>query len=297
LDLFWALLIEDQSIALKLTRMPTMFKIPKKVLDRLSDNLKKFQPIASSHKSRDVSEADTVTLVKDMLADMFGFDKYSELTSEQQIKGTFCDLAVRIGERIKFLIEVKAAGVVLNDSHLRQAINYGANQGIEWIALTNSIQWKIYRIKFAQPIECEEVTSFEINSINPRSAEDQTKLFLLCREGIASDAMDQFHQHAMLLNRFTVSQVLLLEPVMSILRREFRKLFPDIKVDVEQLTELVKSQVLKREVVEGDKATEATQRIRKLTQKAARAAAKNELKQQASKDLNSSPSTDKEEGS
>ena len=110
-----------------------MLKISKKVIDRISTNLKTFQQVAASHKSKDVSEADTVTLVKDILSSCFGFDKYQELTSEQQIRGTFCDLAVKIDGKIKYLIEVKAAGVSLNDSHLRQAIGYGANQGIEWV--------------------------------------------------------------------------------------------------------------------------------------------------------------------
>jgi hypothetical protein len=270
-----------------------MFKIPKKVIDRFSDNLKKFQAIALSHKSRDVSEADTVTLVKDMLSDMLGYDKYSELTSEQQIKGTFCDLAVKISERIKYLIEVKAAGVTLNDSHLRQAINYGANQGIEWIVLTNSISWKLFRIKFAQPIDVEEITSFDITTINPKSEDDQQKMFLLCREGITSDAMDMFHQHAMLLNKFTVSQILLLDPVVSALRKEFRKVFPDIKVDVNQLTEMLKSQILKREVIEGEKAIEAAAKIKKVIQKAARTAAKNDAKAE-SKDTDRTVPTETE---
>ncbi len=85
--------------------------ISKKVADRITQNLKKFQTIAASHKAKDVSEADTVTLVKDMLAKIFGYDKYEELTSEQQIRGTYCDLAVKIDGKIKFLIEVKAAGI------------------------------------------------------------------------------------------------------------------------------------------------------------------------------------------
>ena len=65
-----------------------MLKIPKKVLDRFAADLKKFQAVANSLKSRDVSEADTVTLVKDILAYIFGYDKFEELTSEQQIRGT-----------------------------------------------------------------------------------------------------------------------------------------------------------------------------------------------------------------
>ena len=39
-----------------------MLKISKKVAERIAAALKTFQPIALSHKSRDVSEADTVTL-------------------------------------------------------------------------------------------------------------------------------------------------------------------------------------------------------------------------------------------
>ena len=64
-----------------------MFKIPKKVADRFSDNLKRFQTIALAHKSRDVSEADTVTLVKDILAEMFGYS--TTIRSATQGKAEF----------------------------------------------------------------------------------------------------------------------------------------------------------------------------------------------------------------
>jgi predicted Holliday junction resolvase-like endonuclease len=118
-------------------------------------------------------------------------------------------------------------------------------------------------------------------------------MFLLCREGITSDAMDMFHQHAMLLNKFTVSQILLLDPVVSALRKEFRKVFPDIKVDVNQLTEMLKSQILKREVIEGEKAIEAAAKIKKVIQKAARTAAKNDAKAE-SKDTDRTVPTETE---
>lgn len=253
-----------------------MLKIPKKVTDRFADQIKKFQAIALSHKSRDVSEADTVTLVKDIMADVFGYDKYSELTSEQQIKGTFCDLAVKLLDRIKYLVEVKAAGVTLNDTHLRQAINYGAHEGIEWVVLTNSLQWRLYRIKFGKPVETDEVCSFDLTTVNLRCEEDLRKLFLFCREGISGDAMDIFHQHAQLLNRYTVAQVLLLDPVLALIRRELRRVFPDIKVEAEQIADILRNDIIKREVVEGDKAVEAATKIKKIIQKAARASAKSD---------------------
>lgn len=251
-----------------------MLKIPKKVIDRISINLKTYQNVASSHKSKDVSEADTVTLVKDILAYCFGFDKYQELTSEQQIRGTFCDLAVKIDSKIKYLIEVKAAGVNLNDSHLRQAISYGANQGIEWVVLTNAVEWRLYRIKFGQPVDYEEVSSFNLLEISPKKEDDLKKVFLLCREGISSDAMDTYHQHSQILNKFTIAQILLTEPVVSAVKREIRKLFPEIKVDSEQITDILNNDILKREVIEGDKVKETQQKIKKITAKLTKQAEK-----------------------
>lgn len=254
-----------------------MIKIPKKVLDRWPTAIRAFSAVAQSHKTKDVSEADTVTLVKDMLSEMFGFDKYNELTSEQQIRGTFCDLAVKIDGKIRCLIEVKAAGMTLNDSHIRQAINYGAHEGIEWIVLTNALEWRLYKIKFGQPVDYDQVSAFCLPNLNLKNEEDQRKLFLLCREGITSDAMGVYHQHISLLNKFTVAQVLLSEPVIGCIRREMRRYFPDLKIDPENVTDLLNNEILKREVLDGDKVKDAQQRIKKAAARSAKASEKKKL--------------------
>ena len=66
-----------------------------KVKDRLVAGVKRYQPILAAAKTRDVNEADTVTIIKDVLADVFGYEKYSEITSEYAIRGTFVDLAIK----------------------------------------------------------------------------------------------------------------------------------------------------------------------------------------------------------
>jgi len=60
--------------------------IPSKVKERLSNGLKKFQAITQNAKSKDINESDTVVIVTDMLCEVFGFDKYSEITCEYSIK-------------------------------------------------------------------------------------------------------------------------------------------------------------------------------------------------------------------
>lgn len=251
-----------------------MVKFPKKFSDRIAKHLRHFQSIAAAQRTRDVSEADTVTVVKDILAEVFGYDKYAELTSEQQVKSTYCDLAIKIDGKIRYLVEVKSAGSELKENHISQALNYGANQGIEWIVLTNAVDWRIYKVIFGQPVSHEEVASFALPSLSASREEDLEALFILARDGISSDAISEFHQRALWLNRFTVAQVVLSESVVRIIRREMRKLFPELKVDVEQVTQILETDVLKREVLDGDRAKEASTRVRKAQQKLARVAAK-----------------------
>ena len=81
-----------------------------------------------------------------MLSDIFGYDKYNEVTSEYAIRGTFCDIAIQIDSEVKFLIEVKAVGQELKETHINQAVAYGAKEGIEWIILTTGHNWKIFRL-------------------------------------------------------------------------------------------------------------------------------------------------------
>lgn len=90
-----------------------MANVPKRVAERIVAGIKRFQPVLSDARSRDVGESDTVTIVKDMLAEVFGYDKYAELTSEYSIRGTYCDLATKIDGTLQALIEVKAVGLDL----------------------------------------------------------------------------------------------------------------------------------------------------------------------------------------
>src|SRR5688572_24338271 len=126
--------------------------IPGKVKDRLIAGIKRYQPVLFSAKSRDVNESDTVTIITDILADVFGFDKYSEITSEFVIRNTFVDLAIKLDGTLQMLIEVKAIGLDLKETYIRQAVDYAANQGIEWVILTNGANWQVYKVTFGKPI-------------------------------------------------------------------------------------------------------------------------------------------------
>lgn len=240
--------------------------IPAKAADRLSSGLKRFAPILAAAKSRDVNESDTSMIVTDLLAEVFGYDKYSEVTRELAIRGTYCDLATRIDGQFQMLIEVKAIGLELKDHHAKQAVDYGANQGIEWVALTNGHLWKVFRVIFAKPIDQELVLDIDLLALNPKNASNLESLFLLTRESMLKSGLYAYHDHLQATNKFYLAAVVLSDPVLETVRRELRRV-SDAKVELDELREALRQEVIKREVIEGEKADGARKKVAKAANK------------------------------
>jgi hypothetical protein len=251
-------------------RPPAMANIPTKVADRLAAALKRFQPILASAKSRDVGESDTVTIVVDMLADIFGYDKYSEITSEYAIRGTYCDLAIKIDGTLQSLIEVKAIGLELKEAHVKQVVDYAANQGVDWVALTNGMYWRFYKVTFTKPIGHELVVDIDISSLNAKSSKDTEALFLFCKEGWIKSVLSDYHSQKQALSRFFLGAIVVTDSVLEVIRRELRRVSPDVKINIEEIRTVLTAEVLKREVLEGEKADEARKKIARAASKALR---------------------------
>ena len=250
-----------------------MRAVPAKVAERLIAGLKQFQPVIESAKARDVNESDTVIIVTDLLSELFGYDKYSELTSEYSIRGTFCDLATKLDGKLQCLIEVKAVGSDLKDAHTKQATDYAANEGIEWVVLTNGAVWRVYRVIFSKPVDHELVVEFDVTKLNPKAPEDVQTLYLLAREGWAKSALDDFDTQRQALSRFCIGAMLLTDPVLRLIRRQLKRMSPDAKIDAEQIKNVLIQDVLKRDVLEGEKADGARRKVNRSTKRALKAKA------------------------
>lgn len=242
-----------------------MAKIPTKVEARIIASIKKFQPIINSARIKDINESDTVVIITDLLAELFGYDKYSEITSEYAIKKTFCDIAIKIGGKIKFILEVKASGLNLKAEHIRQSLDYGANEGVDWIILTNGSTWKIYKIIFGKPIMQELVYEFDFLELNPKNLDDLDKLYFLSKEGLDKSALDEYYVQKQTFNKFFIGQLILTDSVVDAIRKTLKKISPEIKATNEDIEKILIHEVLKREVIEGEKCDEAKKKIAKWT--------------------------------
>jgi hypothetical protein len=256
-----------------------MSQVPIKAAARLSAAIKRFQPVIAWAKSRDANESDTVIIVTDMLSEVFGYDKYSEITPECSIRGTWCDLAIKIDGAFKYLIEVKAIGLDLKDSYTKQAVDYSANQGTDWVLLTNAEIWRIYKVTFAKPIVSELVLEINFSALSPKKSGDIELLYNLSREGWMKSALGEFYTQQQALSRFFMGALVVSNPVLEVLRRELRRISPDVRIDLEQIRSVLTSEVLRREVVESEKAGEARKKIARAAGKVLRARAVKQSKE------------------
>lgn len=248
-----------------------MARLPKKAAERIAAGLKRFQPILASAKSRDINESDTVVVVTDLLQEIFGYDKYTEITSEHMIRSTFCDLAVKIDGTLAFLIEVKAIGLEPKEPHIKQAVDYAANQGVDWVVLTNGPTWRVYKVTFGKPIGHELVVELDLLALNHRNAEHLELVGLLAKEGWQRAHLGDYHSQRQALSRFVLGALVLSDAVVDVLRREVRRLAPDVRADGAEIRAALQTEVLKREVLEGEKADGARKQVARASGRALRA--------------------------
>lgn len=242
--------------------------IPKRVGDRLVRSIGKFQQVLKLAKDRDVNESDTVSIIRDMLVEVFGYDKHLDVTSEFAIRGTYCDLAIKLDNKTEFLIEAKAIGSGLKEAHLRQTIDYGANKGVPWVILTSGLVWQVYKIRFEKPIDHDLVCEFSFAELDPKNEEHLERLFILCKEGLVKDAREEFHEKILTFNRFILGALVLGEVVVGVIRRELRKLSAGVPVTQKEIKQVLSDEVLKRDVLDGEEAAKAQNRVRHFYEKA-----------------------------
>lgn len=248
--------------------------LPNRVRERMVSGLKRLIPILQQQKTRDISEADTVTLVKDVLADVFGYDKYAELTGEHGIRGTYCDLAIKLDDKVTKISEVKAIGIELDDRHVKQAVDYAANLGVEWVILTNAVTWRLYQVLFAKPIDKRLLIEINLLNLDLKSDETFEKLYTLSKEGYLKGAQIELRDRQDASSRYMIAALLLNnETVISTIRRELKRVV-DVGVEEEVILAVLREEVIKRETLEGPAADQAARRVSKRSDRALRTASK-----------------------
>ena len=112
---------------------------------------------------KELDESGTRIMINRFLSDVLGYKQLEEIKTEYMIKGTYADYVIQVNTKRHFLVEVKALSFQLSEKHLRQTVNYGANEGIEYALLTNGRDFEFYKILFEQPISSRLIFALDLS--------------------------------------------------------------------------------------------------------------------------------------
>lgn len=213
--------------------------------DAVKAAIKKFAKPLADLVARDANEGDTRLLVTDFLCEGLGYDKYSDLTTEYQVKGEFADYGIRVDRELVAFVETKRAATKLGVKHLRQVEMYAVNEGVEWLILTNGADWQVYHLTGGLPVKID--LAFAVNLLSDATvAQKAAELFYLHRESFKRRQIDELWKAKAATSPPALGVALLSDTVLTALRRELRRATGH-QVDEAELRDLLRATVLKAE--------------------------------------------------
>jgi hypothetical protein len=200
-----------------------------KLLNSLRDYKRKFLDKAVG----ELDESGTRLMINFFLTDVLGYAAIEEVKTEYMIKGTYADYMIQSNGVRHFLVEVKALSLQLSDKHLRQTINYGANEGIEWALLTNGKVFELYKILFNKPIDAKKVFSIDL------SDSSQYKHFIehlqyLHRDAVFKKSLKQLWNKCSALDPINVAGILYSKEGLDLIKKIIKKKYNE-KCDDEEV--------------------------------------------------------------
>jgi hypothetical protein len=203
--------------------------------------VRRFSQAFKDARDRGSNESDTVMYLVKFFEEIMGFDSLAgEISKEVAIKDRYCDLAIKLDGEIRYLVEAKsAANKTLRDKDIEQAENYAARHGIPWVLLTNGVEWQFYHLSFNEG-EGEGIThdlAFSFNLVDG-IGEDSDKIWgmlqLITKDGLASDALEEFWSQKKALSPHSLIRALFSETVLTIVRRELNRT-TETRLDMEDV--------------------------------------------------------------
>jgi predicted type IV restriction endonuclease len=218
-----------------------------KARERIKKSMRRFKGLAERARAAKASEADTRTIVTSFLGEALGWDTFTDMTGEYRIRGNYADFALKDGADLLAIIEVKASGTTLAAKHLYQAVSYAANEGVDWVLLTNGDDWHAYRILFNKPVEHVLVFKASLTDPDMKPAEKLELFYLLTKEARRAAELDAYYERCIALSGANIARTLLGEKLLTTLRAELRRSTGQ-KVTAEELAVIMAASVLRPEI-------------------------------------------------
>ena len=193
----------------------------------LITSLKNYKKEFIKPELSELDESGTRLMINSFLTNVLGFKPIEEIKTEYMIKGTYADYVVQFEGSRHFLVEVKAYSIQLSEKHLRQTVNYGANEGIDWALLTNGHQFEFYKIIFNQPIEEKLIFSIDLSDENIDIKQAVESIQYLHKDSISKEGLKNLWNKCEALDPSTIASIIYSQDVIAHIKKFLKKRFKE----------------------------------------------------------------------
>jgi hypothetical protein len=104
-------------------------------------------------------------------------------------------------------------------------------------------------------------------ALKHRNQDDIERMFVFTKEAINRSSLDQFYTQKQATSKFIIGNLICTESIVNSIKKELRLIFPDIKVQTDEIKKVLLEDVIKREITEGDDSEIAKRKIMKVYKK------------------------------
>ncbi len=173
-------------------------------------------------RGKSLNEADTRICVNDFLTDVLGYKMQDEIKTEYAIRGQYADYIIQLKRKKQFVVEVKAMEIDLTTKHLLQASHYAADEGIDWILLTNGMNLELHRVIFSKPVSDVRIFKFDLSDLSQiEKASDA--LVNLTKRAVERGELEEYWKRFDALSPGKLIKTIYTEEVIGAIRRKIKK--------------------------------------------------------------------------
>ena len=188
----------------------------------LEKELKEYKKRFLNKKYDKMDEASTRLMINFFLTDVLGYAEFEEIKTEYRIKGEYADYIIQVGRKKHFVVEVKSIELDLNEKHLRQAVNYAVNEGVDWVLLTNGSMFCLYKVLFNKPISTKKI--FEYDLRKEKNVKNICKdLMLLSRKSVEKKELEKYWKRFEVIEPAGLNKLLYHKSVISAIRKVMKQ--------------------------------------------------------------------------
>ncbi|MFJ9556136.1 hypothetical protein ACIRPH_20135 [Nocardiopsis sp. NPDC101807] len=168
---------------------------------------------------RDANDGDTRMLVADFFSVGLNFSKYQDMTTEYRTSGDSIDYAIMLEGKLFAPVEVRRIGQELDQRNIQMSRRLAADEGAEWVILTNGRRWRVYHLRpdgegGNNPVEVLDVDLLDADAYH----RNIDALFHLTRESVDHGRLDALRQWKEAVEAAPLAEVLRGDAVVAAIR-------------------------------------------------------------------------------